>query len=82
MSFKDRLAKTRQTLVDSNQDNLAHAYLYLEQAEEEVKKHLAKLAELRAKLEAMGDDEAIAKDADGSATRALYDEAMTLARVL
>lgn len=78
-NFKDVLAAERAVLVKSNQTNLANAYLHLEQAEEAAKEYLHDLAELRLDIEHLGDQTLLAKDADGSATRRLYEKARKLA---
>lgn len=79
-TFADRLSATRDVLAKSNQDNLAHAYLYLEEAEKKAQDWLRKLAALRAEIEAAGDTDTVLQDASGVATKDLYDRAMREAR--
>lgn len=75
MTFKDRLTKTRETLVTSNQDNLAQAYLWVEEEILNLHKALDKGAELLKEIELAGDSVLIMSDASGKETTSLYEKA-------
>lgn len=78
-SFKDTLAKTREVLAESNQQNLSHALLAVEEGIVATKAHLAALEKIEAEINEAGDSEAVLKDASGVVTRELWDRARKLA---
>lgn len=76
MSFKDTLDKTREILRESNRSNLAHAFLRVEEREEELREQLEKFAALKAEIEAAGDESALIDQNSATKVRELHTRSM------
>ncbi len=76
MSFKDTLEKTRETLRESNRSNLAHAFLRVEEREEELREQLGKFAALKTEIELAGDESALIDQNSATRVRELHNRSM------
>ena len=80
MTFAEVLAKTRNDLILSNQTNLAHSVLYIDQSITELREKIHQLEGVKAKITELADTAEIAADATGTLTKELWEEARKLMR--
>lgn len=75
MSFKDTLTDLRDTLRSSNRQNLAHAYLRVEENITDLKKKILEQEELLKEIEEAGDESQWIDQNSATLVKGLHDRA-------